>query len=439
MIGDVTYDQVKLTGFQNNMVKFTHAVGTKSVPLVVLTQEQVEVLNRSNDKVVIKAGAVDLTPPSPEAVRRAVALIQEAGAADGLLPNGNTPLIEAAGRGDDQMVRALIARDADVNVRTVTDQTAIGAAAAGSHASVMRLLRAAGARAPDLMVAILSGDVPTVNERISKDKKLLKAVDRDGMTPLMRASIENQPEVVSALLALGASANETGMTHGRTPLMLAASAGHNDVVSVLLSRGANLQARDQSGWTALMHAADAGRLDTVRALLQKKPDVNLSGKGGETALSLARARGHIQVAELLTPPPAPPKLLEVAPAKPAKTAAAKPAPAKAGSVAPMKVEPIRVPGATGSKESTKERGVPGWVYMILFLAAITYIVGNFWMIGVAWHESIGWAIMMFLFNPIPNIIYFFMNIQETKTPFMLLCIGTIGFITAMVIGGLFAA
>src|SRR3989344_71217 len=185
-IGDFTYERVTLLQFKDNQVTFTHAIGNKTVPLTVLTRGQVAALNSSTDKAVIEADDVDLTPPSPEAVQQAGKMIQTAGDVNGLLPTGNTPLIEAASNGWGDVAKALIARDADANLKNGSEQTPLMAAAAKGYSKVCRLLTDSGVKIPDLKTAMLIQDVKAIRELVLKNKTLLKTVDREGMTPLMR-------------------------------------------------------------------------------------------------------------------------------------------------------------------------------------------------------------------------------------------------------------
>jgi ankyrin repeat protein len=64
---------------------------------------------------------------------------------NGIDDNGNTPLIEAARFGHDQVAAALLAAGADVAVKNNEGQTALTLAAQGGHDQTVRVLMQAGA------------------------------------------------------------------------------------------------------------------------------------------------------------------------------------------------------------------------------------------------------------------------------------------------------
>ena len=64
---------------------------------------------------------------------------------DGRDERGNTPLIEAARAGHDDVVQALLVAKADPSAKNDEGQTALALAALGGHDEVVRLLRQAGA------------------------------------------------------------------------------------------------------------------------------------------------------------------------------------------------------------------------------------------------------------------------------------------------------
>ena len=227
----------------------------------------------------------------------------------------DSPVADAAERGDHAGLRVSIEQHADVNQAQVDGMSALHWAAWQRNLDSLKLLVAAGANA--------------------------KAVNRYGVTPLALACTGGDPAVVVALLDAGANPNgklagdetalmtaaRTGIVapvqalldhgaeinarehRGQTALMWAAAEGHADVVDLLIHRGADFRTPLASGFTPLFFAVREGKVDTVRVLLAAGADVNetmepkkIAGKGpirGTSPLVLAVENGHFDLARIL--------------------------------------------------------------------------------------------------------------------------------------------
>ncbi len=102
---------------------------------------------------------------------------------------------------------------------------------------------------------------------------------------------EATPEAVEAELRAGAEVDARGGDYASTALMLAAEMNENpDVVHALLDAGADLEARDESGGTALMRAAARNENpEIIEALLDAGADLEARDEHGRTALMLVAA------------------------------------------------------------------------------------------------------------------------------------------------------
>ena len=165
--------------------------------------------------------------------------------------------------------------------------------------------------------------LPMVSELLHARAAVNGGVTRSdpGMTPLMRAAAA-QPdrslrclaptctadapltgtmdsgEVITMLLAAGASANLASLTQ-QTALHLAAASGDASAVDTLLCAGAVPHARDMNKWSALFHAARGGSDDCVRRLIRSRCDAHARDRWGFTPLSWSAAWGHAGAAAAL--------------------------------------------------------------------------------------------------------------------------------------------
>ena len=179
---------------------------------------------------------------------------------------GSTPLNWAAFGSRLEMVRSLLAYGADPRMRSGRSEiTALFGAAGSGDPEIVRILLAEG----------------------------LKASERDlsGLTPLHYGA--EYPEIARILLESGADVN-TGSQGGATPLMWLSSRGESDRVNVdeslrtLLAAGADLHARSSSGVTPLISAVLSDDPVVVRALLQAGAVVNDRDYSSQTPLAIVR-------------------------------------------------------------------------------------------------------------------------------------------------------
>ena len=93
------------------------------------------------------------------------------------------------------------------------------------------------------------------------------AAQADGMTGLHWAALTDELEMAEALLYAGATVRATTRLGGYTPLHLASRQGHVSVARALLKAGADPDRLTATGVTALHFAAEANAADVVEALL----------------------------------------------------------------------------------------------------------------------------------------------------------------------------
>jgi len=165
-----------------------------------------------------------------------------------------SPVADAAMRGDSAKVRALLKQGIDANAAQADGMTALHWAAARGDASQVKVLVFAGAR--------------------------LESSTRNGSyTPLHLAAQAGRGAAVRALLESGANANAVTSSGGATPLHMAAAQGNAEAVNALLDHKATVDAKETSyHQTPLMWAATYDRVAAIQALVAKGANVEAVSK-----------------------------------------------------------------------------------------------------------------------------------------------------------------
>ena len=204
---------------------------------------------------------------------------------------GATALHHAACAGQPEVIRILLAANADVMSRYPDGSTPLHLAAAADRPEAVAALLAGGAdpnarddqRYTPLHVAARQAKRKTVGLLLDAAEALAADASTPGETPLHLAVLHNDaPEVTTALLDAGADPNTefSAETEGEHIIPLAAAAGSSRraLVEALIAGGAN--PNDQRGDKSPLKAAmKSGDIETVTALLAAGADPN--GRSGE--------------------------------------------------------------------------------------------------------------------------------------------------------------
>ena len=169
-------------------------------------------------------------------------------------PLEDSPVADAAMRGDTTRVRQLLKTGADVNAAQGDGMTALHWASARGDAAEVAMLVYAGAR--------------------------LEATTRNGnYTPLHLAARAGRVAALKALLKAGANANAATTAGGTTSLHFAAGMGSTESIQAILDAKVPVDVRDGSwAMTPLMWAANYDRVDAVKLLLAKGADIKAISK-----------------------------------------------------------------------------------------------------------------------------------------------------------------
>jgi uncharacterized protein len=209
-------------------------------------------------------------------------------------PDGTRPIHWAVYKVDYELIDALIAKKAQVDVTNEFGSAPLAEAVKLADARMVKMLLDAGAG--------------------------VEGANEDGQTALMLAIKTAELPIVEMLVKAGAKVNTVEKFQNQTPLMWAVTAPKNAgaMTKLLLSKGADVkpralytdwpnqlssepraQYRPVGGLTALLYASRDGCYDCVEALISAGADVNVPTPEGVTPLMVALDNDHNDVANLL--------------------------------------------------------------------------------------------------------------------------------------------
>uniref|UniRef100_A0A0G4HED6 Uncharacterized protein n=1 Tax=Chromera velia CCMP2878 TaxID=1169474 RepID=A0A0G4HED6_9ALVE len=293
------------------------------------------------------------TGEGPQGIEN-LSLLLRVGANVNVLVDGKSPLVEAVSARSLPAVEMLVEEGADIERRGEEKGfegfTALHRACYESHPEIVRFLvsREADVNVKDKMgrtsltYAAYKGPLEIFEHLLSKGADLEKSVF-DGVTALHQATAGNQKEIAEMLLDHGTDVNARN-NGGETPLFwtafynTAASivCDSDAVAELLLARGADVNARDEMGRTIVHWAATHGSMKVLKValdagadiealadgstplmctatmikdrvfdsdaaaelLLDREADVNASGWDGRTVLHAAASYGCVKVLQL---------------------------------------------------------------------------------------------------------------------------------------------
>ena len=249
--------------------------------------------------------------------------------AAGLGAAQDTRLLDAARAADATGVMALLDQGASENTREADGATALHWAAHWDDAAMADALVRAGADvdaandfgATPLWLACVNGSAAMVETLLTAGADANAALP-SGETVLMTASRTGSAEGVRLLASHGADLNAREHTRGQTALMWAVAQQHPDVVEALVALGADVHARSApqprrihtrtAGFnpagvfdtvlgsnTPILFAARQGDLRAARHLVTAGADVNDMAAVGTSALVVAAHSGHTALARFL--------------------------------------------------------------------------------------------------------------------------------------------
>jgi len=164
---------------------------------------------------------------------------------------------------------------------------------------LMVLLFAGGLADSPVADAAMRGDVEAVRLLLDNGAEV-DAAQGDGMTALHWAGQIGDVGLAEMLVRAGADLEPLIRNGAHTPLHVASEAGNEQVVAVLLEAGANVRVASEGGSTPLHFAAMSGSGETIEALVDHGADVDAREFAwGQTPLMYAAARNRVEAVKVL--------------------------------------------------------------------------------------------------------------------------------------------
>jgi ankyrin repeat protein/uncharacterized caspase-like protein len=186
--------------------------------------------------------------------------------------NGNSFLHIAVHENNEELVKFLISKGADVNIKNNYGET-------------------------PLQIAADKNNLEIITQLVSHDAEI-NIKDSSGLTPLDDAIYQGQMETVKYLISKGAEINIKDTT-GKTPLHYAAIRNKVEISKYLIAKGAEVNARDDDGKCSLHYTVIYRNFELFKLLIFNDADVNAKDNFNRTSLHYAAAKGYLEIVKYL--------------------------------------------------------------------------------------------------------------------------------------------
>jgi ankyrin repeat protein len=152
----------------------------------------------------------------------------------------------------------------------------------------------------DIFEAAVLGKVDRIQEILKNDPARASEYAPDGFTPVALAAFFGQPAAVKALIAAGADVNAAAKNGLKVAALHAAVAGGKlEIAKAVLEAGGDPNAQQQAGFRPIHEAGIKANRALAELLLKHGADPSLTSDEGKSAIDLAREKGHSEFAEWL--------------------------------------------------------------------------------------------------------------------------------------------
>jgi ankyrin repeat protein len=218
---------------------------------------------------------------------------------------GRTPLHWAARGVHLDMLKLLLDKGADPNLRDNSKITPLHSVSARGHREAAELLLGSGA---DVNAVDEFGKTPLAYAITGGHKQLADfLVSKGGTVPIKGeagrrlfhdSASQRDKALVEWMIIRGVDVS-TQNGNGGNLLHSLSEGGLAQWMGRLIEKGWDVNAKDRYGFTPLHYAAKNGHQDVAEFLLQNKADINAVNLAGERPIHLARRAGKKDLAEML--------------------------------------------------------------------------------------------------------------------------------------------
>ena len=246
---------------------------------------------------------------------------------------GNPPLVVAVEENQIEIVKLLLNRGADVNVKDWTSKnTALDISEQKGFKPISELLQQRGAKyssGSSFHLAAKNGDIVSIEEMLSKKQDINEVDAGKGWTALHYAVNYGQKHLVEYLIIKGADVNKKDFLGKNNPIDVLSNVNRGEIVKLLNKNGAKssggvnihfcaetgdfegvqsfydkdgkINGRDEkNGWMPLHYAVNANDIDMVEFLVHLGANVNGADFKGETApLDISFKTGNVEMQSYL--------------------------------------------------------------------------------------------------------------------------------------------
>ena len=246
---------------------------------------------------------------------------------------GNPPLVVAVEENQIEIVKLLLNRGADVNVKDWTSKnTALDISEQKGFKPISELLQQRGAKyssGSSFHLAAKNGDIVSIEEMLSKKQDINEVDAGKGWTALHYAVNYGQKHLVEYLIVKGADVNKKDFLGKNNPIDVLSNVNRGEIVKLLNKNGAKssggvnihfcaetgdfegvqsfydkdgkINGRDEkNGWMPLHYAVNANDVDMVEFLVHLGANVNGADFKGEIApLDIAFKTGNVEMQSYL--------------------------------------------------------------------------------------------------------------------------------------------